>query len=109
MLPLVTGKDERMSQFMKEENPWVWVVVRDIGENEHFLGIQRKGEKFPFIPMFLKKEAANECVKKIVPEKGVKLETQTIRYEDLAQQAAQNGFMIFLLDGAGEILEKISP
>ena len=40
-------------------------------------------------------------------EKGLKYEVQAILYEDLSQRAGEYGFMLFLLNGAGEVLEKI--
>ena len=41
--------------------------------------------------------------------KGDKYEIQAIFYKELADSAAENGFMIFLLNADGEVLEKIKP
>lgn len=90
-------------------NPWVWVVVMDPGGNEQFLGQHYKEEDISFIPTFLNKEDAIECLDHMTRDKEKKYEIQAIQYEELAHDAAENKFMLFILNGAGEILEKISP
>jgi hypothetical protein len=42
-------------------------------------------------------------------QKGSKYEVQAILYEELEKEAATGGFMIFLLNENGEVLEKIKP
>jgi len=73
-----------------EKDQWVWVVIQDPGGVEQFLGQQDAKNDETFIPVFLEKE-----------------EAQAIIYEDLSQRAGEYGFMLFLLNGAGEVLEKI--
>jgi hypothetical protein len=90
-------------------NPWVWVGVLDPGGNEQFLGQRYKDENISFIPTFLDKEEAIECLQHMTRDKEKKYEIQAIQYEELAHDAAQHKFMLFILNGAGEILEKISP
>jgi hypothetical protein len=92
-----------------EGNPWVWVVVIDPGEHEQFLGQHELDKDVSYIPTFLEKEQALESLKHLAREQGHKYEVQAIQYENLARDAAQNGFMLFILNGKGEILEKISP
>jgi hypothetical protein len=41
--------------------------------------------------------------------KGRKYEVQAILFEELSKDAAAGGFMIFLLNENGEVLEKIKP
>lgn len=93
-------------------NPWVWVVVQDPGGNEQFLGQKDEEMNVSFIPLFLDKEAAGQCLPFLARTKGLKYEVQAILYEDLtdyaSNYASKNGFMIFVLDGAGKVLEKIS-
>jgi len=90
-------------------NPWVWVVVLDPGGNEQFLGQQYKKGDISFIPTFLEKEEALECLDHLIRDKGKKYEAQAIQYEELAHDAAEHKFMLFILNGAGEVLEKITP
>ena len=56
------------------ENPWVWVVVLDPGGNEEFLGQHYKEEDISFIPTFLKKEEALECLDHLTRDKEKKYE-----------------------------------
>ena len=97
-----------MSKMIKE-NPWVWVVVMDPGGNEQFLGQHYKEEDISFIPTFLNKEDASECLDHMTRDKEKKYEIQAIQFEELAHDAAEHKFMLFILNGAGEILEKITP
>ncbi len=90
-------------------NPWVWVVVLDPGKNEQFLGQHYKEEDISFIPTFLKKEEALECLDHLTRDEEKKYEVQAILYEELARDAAEHGFMLFILNGAGKVLEKITP
>jgi hypothetical protein len=62
-----------------------------------------------FIPLFLEKDAAGQCLPFLAREKGLKYEIQAILYEDLMEYVRKHHFMIFILDGAGKILERISP
>ena len=87
---------------------WVWVVVQDPGSNEQFLGQTDKEDKIDFIPTFLQKEDAQQCFPQMLKEKGRKYEIQAILFEELASDAAQNGFMLFVVNVDGEITEKIS-
>ena len=42
-------------------------------------------------------------------EKGRKYEVQAMLYEDLVARIAEQGIMLFVLNGKGEVLEKIRP
>lgn len=88
---------------------WVWVVVQDPGEKEQFLGQHDKQENISFIPAFRSKEDAQQCFMNMVRDKGRKYEVQAVLYEELLKDAAGGGFMVFLLNANGEILEKIKP
>lgn len=91
------------------ENQWVWVVVQDPGEKEQFLGQHDPQENISFIPAFHSKEAAQQCLMDLQRQKGCKYEVQAILFEELSKDAAAAGFMIFLLNENGEVLEKIKP
>jgi hypothetical protein len=90
-----------------EKDQWVWVVIQDPGGNEQFLGQHDDEKNESFIPVFLEKEEAEKGLELLQREKSHKYEVQAIQYEDLVERAAEYGFMLFLLSGAGEILEKI--
>ncbi|MBC8459942.1 MAG: hypothetical protein H8D67_18285 [Deltaproteobacteria bacterium] len=91
-----------------EKDQWVWVVVQDPGGNEQFLGQHDQEKNESFIPTFLEKEEAQQGFTLMTYEKGHKYEVQAILFEDLSRRAAENEFMIFILNSKGEILEKIN-
>ncbi|MEE4351490.1 MAG: hypothetical protein V2J25_01340 [Desulfatiglans sp.] len=90
-----------------KRDQWVWVVVQDPGEQEQFVGQYDEGMDESFIPLFLEKEEAQFGLNVLSREKGHKYEVQAILYEDLAGIASDKGFRIFVLNGEGEILDKI--
>jgi len=90
-------------------NPWVWVVVQDPGANEQFLGQHDEEKGVSFIPTFLEKEEAQQCLKHLTREQGHTYEIQAIQYEELARSSSEHGFVLFILNGAGKVLEKIRP
>jgi hypothetical protein len=91
-----------------EKDQWVWVVVQDPGGNEQFLGQHDQEKNESFIPTFLEKEEAQQGFTLMTHEKGHKYEVQAILFEDLSRRAVENGFMIFILNGSGEVLGKIN-
>ena len=91
-----------------EKDQWVWVVVQDPGGNEQFLGQHDQEKNESFIPTFLEKEEAQQGFTLMTIEKGHKYEVQAILFEDLSRRAAENEFMIFILNGSGEVLGKIN-
>ena len=97
---------------MKKElkpDTWVWVVVHNPGPAEEFLGQHYKDQNLSFIPAFYEKDDAQQCLIHMSTQKGDKYEVQAIFYGELAEDAAKNGFMIFMLNAEGEILEKLDP
>jgi hypothetical protein len=91
------------------EEQWLWVIVQDPGGNEQFLGVHDEEQKESFIPVFLEKEEALEGLKGLPRQEGHTYEVQAIRYGQLAPTAAEQGFMLFVVTRAGEVLEKIQP
>ena len=88
---------------------WVWVVVQNPGGNEEFLGQRDEEKNVSFIPIWLEKEAAVQCMGFLAREKGLKYEAQAILYEELTPKAAEAGFKLFVLDASGKVLEQIAP
>ena len=88
---------------------WVWVVVQDPGGKEQFFGQHDKLENISYIPVFRSKEEAQQCFMNMVHRKNCKYEVQAILFEELVKDAKASGFMIFLLNDSGDILEKIKP
>ena len=86
---------------------WVWVIVQEPGANEQFLGQMDDTSGISYIPAFLEKEVAQQCFYQLARDQNRKYEVQAILYEDLAAQAAENGFQIFILDENGGMLKRI--
>lgn len=89
-----------------KKDSWVFVAVQDPGGNEHFFGLYDQEADVSYIPIFKSKEDAQACLIHLPTQRGKKYEVQAILLEDLAQDALNNQFVIFLLDGEGKILEK---
>jgi hypothetical protein len=92
-----------------ENDTWVFVAIQNPGEDEKFLGLQNDQMDVSYIPAFLNKEDAQSCLIHLPTKKGKKYEVQAVMYGDLAQDASQNEFLIFILDGDGNIIDKILP
>ena len=97
-----------MPTHIKKEQ-WVYVVVQDPNKNAQYLGQQEKDTGISFIPVFLEKEDALMCLNLMARDKQTPVEVQAVIYEDLVGQAAAAGFRLYLLNKAGEVIEKISP
>ena len=88
---------------------WIWVVVQNPGGDEQFLGQHDDKKDVAFIPAFYEKGDAQQAIGQLITERGKKYEAQAILFEELAKDAAQHGFLIFMLNSDGEILEEIAP
>jgi len=93
----------------KDENLWVWVVVQDPEGNEQFLGQHDEKGGVSFIPVFGEKEDAQAALHGLARDEGLKYQPQAILYKELVNHAAASGFQLFVLNGQGQILEKIDP
>jgi hypothetical protein len=98
-----------MTSLIKENNPWMWVIIEDNPENEQYVGQEDEKTGVSFIPAFLTKENALKGYNLVKRERGGKYEVQAVRFKELSKDCLAHGFLIFLLDGEGTILEKIAP
>jgi len=89
------------------EDQWVWVVIQDPAGDERFLGQHDAEKDVSFIPVFLEKDAAKEGLSVLSRDSGHQYEVQSIRFDDLSARAAENGFVLFVLNEKGVVLEKI--
>ena len=92
-----------------EKESWVYVAVENPGGNENFVGLADDQSGIAYIPAFLSKDEAQACFINMPREPGKKYEIQAVIFEDLVRDAAANGFLIFILDKEGKILNKIDP
>lgn len=98
-----------MSKLVSKET-WVWVVVQDPESRDaQIVGQQDDKNDISFIPAFLEKDEALKCYNLLTFDKNRKNEVQAVIYEELCRDASENGFLIFILNGEGNVQEKIDP
>lgn len=90
-----------------EANTWLYVAIQKTGPSEQFVGQTDSEHDVSYIPAFLSKEAAQQAMFHLHLEKKGKYEVQAIIYEDLVSQVAENGFLIFVLDEDGKVMERL--
>jgi spore cortex formation protein SpoVR/YcgB (stage V sporulation) len=90
-----------------EATTWLYVAILKDGPSEQIVGQMDSEHDISFIPAFLDKESAQQAMFHLHLEKKKKYEVQAIIYEDLAQHAAENGFLVFVLDEEGKVLERL--
>ena len=90
-----------------EATTWLYVAILKTGPSEQIVGQTESEHDISFIPAFLDKESAQQAMFHLHLEKKKKYEVQAIIYEDLARHAAENGFLIFVLDDEGKVFERL--
>ena len=88
---------------------WIYVVVQTPGENEMFLGQHDDEKDISFIPVFHQKEDALQCLPLMKRDRSLKYEVQAVHREEISEQSAKTGFLLYFLDENGVILERIDP
>ena len=92
-----------------EKTHWVYVAVVDPGANEKFMGMHDDKNDISYIPAFDSKEDAHACLINLPRTPGKKYEVQAVMFEELAEDARENGFHIFMIDAEGRIQKQIKP
>jgi spore cortex formation protein SpoVR/YcgB (stage V sporulation) len=92
-----------------EATTWLYVAIRKTGGDEQIVGQTDGDHDVSYIPAFLTKEAAQQSMFHLHLEKKSKYEVQAIIFEDLARYAAEGGFLIFVLDEDGKVIERHPP
>ena len=90
-----------------EATTWLYVAILKAGPSEQIVGQTDSEHDISFIPAFLDKESAQQAMFHLHLEKKKKYEVQAMIYEDLARHAAENGFLVFVLDEEGKVLERL--
>lgn len=88
-----------------KDGGWVYVFVTKDKANETFLGLYNEEQDVNFIPAFQTKDDANDCFLTLPREKGVKYEVQAVHIEELQEDAAQNHFVVAIVDKEGKIIK----
>lgn len=90
-----------------QADTWLYVAIQKIGNIDQIVGQTDTEHNVAFIPAFLGKDAAQQAMFHLHLEKKGKYEIQAIIYEDLAGYAMDGGFLIFVLDEEGNVLERL--
>jgi spore cortex formation protein SpoVR/YcgB (stage V sporulation) len=90
-----------------EASTWLYVIIQKSGPHEQIVGQTDEAHDISFIPAFLSKDAAQQAMFHLHLEKKKKYELQAIIYEDLERHAAAGGFLIFVLDEDGRVVERL--
>ncbi len=89
-----------------EKDTWLWIIIQDPGGNEMFLGQHDEEKDILFIPAFNDKSDAINSLKLINKDDSLKYEVQAIKYGLLEEYCKENGFVVFICNGNGEIILK---
>ncbi|WP_300666718.1 hypothetical protein [Desulfoluna sp.] len=92
----------------KNDSDWIYLFVNNPGKDESFAGLFDEELGIRFIPAFYEKESALICSGRFM-DRHATYEVQAIHKDDLKHYATENDVLIFILDKAGSILEKIMP
>ncbi len=90
-----------------EATTWLYVAILKAGPSEQIVGQTDTEQDISFIPAFLDKESAQQAMFHLHLEKKKKYEVQAMIFEDLARHASENGFLVFVLDEEGKVLERL--
>lgn len=88
---------------------WLYVVVQNPETDAQIMGQHDEVNAIRFIPAFKSKEDAQQGLLQLPTTRGLKYEIQAMILEDLQRYASAQGFLLFVLDTDGRILEKIAP
>jgi len=91
-----------------DNQEWVWVIIERHENQEKLFGQFDQELNESFIPIFKSKEDGLMCLGRMAKQPDRYYQINAVRYEQVAQAAAENKFMIFILDGEGAILKRIS-
>jgi len=92
-----------------ENDQWVYVAVENPGGEERFVGLHDEEAGISYIPTFETKENALSCLVNMPRREKTKYEVQAVMFDILCQDARQNSFLVFMIDGEGHIVQRIEP
>jgi predicted secreted protein len=90
-----------------DASTWLYVATRKTGNNEQIVGQTDTEHDIAYIPAFRSKETAQQAMFHLHLEKKSNYEVQAIICEDLLRHAREGGFVIFVLDEDGRVVERL--
>lgn len=87
---------------------WVYALINKGDGDEKLTGFQDKNGGI-FIPVLKTNDEAEIFLGYIPSEPGRRYEVQAIIFEDVLNHARENGSLVYLVNGKGEILEEGIP
>jgi hypothetical protein len=91
------------------DNAWVYLVVQDPGPSEQIVGQHDTDAEVAYIPVYLKKEDATQGLLHLALNRKNKYEIQAFIFSDVREQAADNRFLVYIIDMDGNVLQKLAP
>lgn len=86
---------------------WLYVAIQKTANSEQIVGQTDSEHDISYIPAFQSKETAQQAMFHLHLEKKSKYEVQAIICEDLVRYAQDGGFVIFVLDEDGKVVERL--
>lgn len=90
-----------------DANTWLYVAIQKAVPADKIVGQVDAEHDISFIPAFFSKEAAQQAMFHLNLEKQKKYEIQAIICDDLIRHATEGGFVIFVLDEDGKVMERL--
>ncbi|MDJ0784599.1 MAG: hypothetical protein QNJ22_21730 [Desulfosarcinaceae bacterium] len=90
------------------DTDWLYVVVQNPDTDSQIMGQLDAANDIRFIPAFTTKDDAQQGLLQLPTARGAKYEVQALIVEDLKRYASEKGFVLFVLDAEGRILEQIA-
>lgn len=92
-----------------DADTWVYTVITNPGTGEQVLGQHDTVADISYIPIFKEKDHALQGLIQLEVEKGTRCEVQALLYGDVERAADENGFLVYLLNASGNVLDTFAP
>ncbi len=88
-----------------DKNKWVYAIIQEPEKNPQYLGQHDEEKDVAYIPAFMEKDHALKCINMFKKDKSLKYETQAVVFEELIKDAKENGFLVLIMDGEGNVVD----